>query len=817
MATRLWGQQTRDYLPPQPARLNKAGRLRLATALREVAPAAQVLTEPADLMAYAYDATGERYWPDVVVLPSSEEEVGRMLAVARRFGLPVIARGAGTNLSGGTIPLMGGMVLGMARLSRIRDINRNVLRMRAEPGVVNADAQATLSQFNLFYPPDPSSHRISTLGGNVAENSGGPHCVKYGVTVNHVLGLAGFLRDGTPLCLAREGLPGYLDLAGVVTGSEGTLMVVTEAELRIRPRPLGTATLLAVYPQVGQALTTVGRMVLEGLEPSCLELLDQATIALVEPFVQAGYPVDAGAVLLIEVEGSDEERRTAADEVVRLAHEDGAMWVRTATTADEADRLWRGRRAAYGALARQSAHVWVQDVTVPRPELPAMMEEVIDIGRRHGLDIITVAHAGDGNFHPNIAFDPADPDQLARMRAADREILEACVRRNGSITGEHGIGLDKLASLALMYGDGERDLMMGIKAAFDPELALNPYKAVLPPQSPGLPDSPSPALPQSWAPRTADAVQEAVRAARSAGLGLRVRGSGLRVSGGSDAILLSLAELNDIQSIDAGNLTATVDAGVRLGQLAEVLAPYGLEWPVDGWAPDETVGGVAAGALPAWREAGEGPVRDHVLGVEVVDGQGRLMRFGRPTIKNVAGYDVTKLLIGSWGSLGVITRLILRLRKRVPLHWSRLARADCTEAIQAARRLMAGPTRPKALVIRDTNVFVAWTSDDEGGQEIADPRGAWGNEVRESGIAFGYRHPAQWDNTPVEARLGAPGTFVWPDSGHMAGPCAWVRDHSDVWRRVGDVKLPEDPVLGPLTERVRRAWDPDAVFSRGGG
>lgn len=779
-----------------------------------MAPGAQVLSDPTDLMAYAYDATGERYWPDAVVLPSSGDEVGAVLRVARSFGLPVIARGAGTNLSGGTIPLRGGVVLGMARLSRLLEVDPALLRMRAEPGVVNADAQAVLERSQLFYPPDPSSHRISTLGGNVAENSGGPHCVKYGVTVNHVLGLDGFLADGTPIHVDRVSLPGYLDLAGVVTGSEGTLMVVTGATLRIRPKPLGTATLLAVYGGVGPALTTVGKMVLEGLEPSCLELLDQATIALVEPFVQAGYPVDAGAVLLIEVEGADEERRLAAVEIERMAREDGAMWVRTARSAEEADRLWRGRRAAYGALARQSAHVWVQDVTVPRPELPAMMEEVLDIGRRHGLEIITVAHAGDGNFHPNIAFDPADPDQVARMRAADREILEACVRRDGSITGEHGVGIDKLASLALMYSDDERDLMMGIKAAFDPAMTLNPYKAVLPPAGSSLPTADPPMRPESWVPRTSEEVQEAIRAARSQGVTLAARGAGLRAPE-SPGRTLSLLALNHILAVDPGNLTATVEAGVRLEELDHALKTYGLEWPVDGWSFNETVGGVVAGALPGWRDAGPGPIRDHVLGVEVVDGRGRRMRFGRPTAKNVAGYDMTKLLVGSWGVLGVMTRLILRLRKRVPLHWSQCRSVGVSAAVALARRLMAEPRRPEVLVIRSGAVVMGVSSGPLGGQEVGDPRVEWGRALRRGAVAFGYQDPARlsaWRDAEGE---DGPDVFVWPDSGHVAGPWEWVRDHSDVWRRVGGYQSPEDPVLGPLSERVRRVWDPDCVFFRG--
>jgi glycolate oxidase len=800
----LWGQESRELVPPR-FPVDGARWEQLRSRLLALLGPDQLLVEDGQLMAYSYDATGERHWPDLVVLPTTADQVGMVLALAREAGVPVVPRGAGTNLSGGVIPLMGGIVLGLARLNHIVHVDRDALRMVAEPGVVNEVAQRLLARDGLFYPPDPSSHRVSTLGGNVSENSGGPHCVKYGVTTNHVWGIEGFLVDGTPVALTRPEIPGYYDWAGLVTGSEGTLMCVTQMTLAIRPLPAGTLTLLASFPSPQPALDAVAEL-MPAVEPACLELLDQAAVQLVERFVHAGYPTEAGAVLLIEVEGDEATRAEAAQVARDLLDRQGALEVREARSQAEAEKLWLGRRAAYGALARQSAHVWVQDVTVPRPQLAAMLSEVEAIGRRHDLEVITVAHAGDGNLHPNIAFDPANRDQVERMREADREIMEACVRLDGSITGEHGIGIDKLANLALMYGAAEQDMMARMKRVFDPEWHLNPYKAILVPDAvPVPPVAPRPA----WNVEQEGDVPEAVAEARQERVRLVIRGAGIRRPNPAGQVL-DMRGLRGLINLDVRNQTAEVWAGTPLGELAAVLGQAGLEWPVDGWDDRETVGGVVAGALPPFRRVSSGPVRDNVLGVTVVTGEGHLVRYGRPTWKNVAGYDLTKLVVGSWGALGVITRIILKLRPRRELVWA-LDSLEPGEQLRRARAWLQRAEWPAALMATPKGLVTAWRdrAPREAGEPMVDPRPAWGAALRSDPGRLVWTEGV----TPDRLSVGDQGWLAWPEAGEAALPRHLTRP-GDVGAVIG-----EDVALTPLLERLRRdtraAWDPYHIFHPG--
>lgn len=802
----LWGQWARpewEAITVPPPALTPAAREQARQAAAAVVGASRVGAVPAALMAYSYDATGERHWPDAVVTVATPAEVGRVLAAVAPTGISVIARGAGTNLSGGTVPLYGGLVLALQRLQAQLAVDAAHLEVRAEVGWVNAELQAALAPHGVFFPPDPSSHRISTIGGNIAENSGGPHCVKYGVTVSHVLAVSGYLVDGTPLTLDRPVLPGDVDLLGVVVGSEGTLMVVTEATLALRPLPVGAGTALLSFPSPEAALATVSAIVAAHLEPSGLELLDAATIRLVEPFAQAGYPLDAGAVLLVEVEGDTDERAAALEAVEALALEQGAISVRVAATAEEAERLWIGRRVAYGALARQSAHVFVQDVTVPRPELAAMLTEVNAIAARHGLTAVTVAHAGDGNLHPTLAYDPADPDQVARLKAADAEILAAAAARDGSITGEHGVGIDKLDHLPLMYSADERERMAAVKRVFDPQGRLNPGKAIWtrnPVTSSARPGRPV------WQPVSVEEVAEAVVAARAEGLTLAVQGSGRR--GRRPGQPLATAGLAGIRAVHGDNLTVTVAAGTRMAELVGELAARGLEWPVSPWWPEETVGGVVAAGWPVFLEAGYGPLRDQVLGVTLVDGQGVRLRFGRPVVKNVAGYDLTKLAVGSAGRLGVLVELVLRLRPLRALTWR--CWAGDGAPTEAAWEALARPDRPFAVVAAPDGLWTGWTRDPgrSWGGEGPDPRMSWRDALEEllaAGAVF------------ADVGRGAPpppGTrFWWPETGVAVGE--FQADAAGVRRRVawGAWAKASTPAADRLAEAVIRAFDPDAVFS----
>ena len=440
----------------------------------------RVLTDPRDRMAYSYDATGEKYQCDAVFFPQTTTEVAEAVRIAHAHGIPIVARGAGTNISGGTLPVQGGLVLAMNRMNRILRIDPDDHLATVQPGVPNLRLQQALQPHGFFFAADPSSHRVSTIGGNVAENSGGPHCLKYGVTTNHVRGLEVVLADGEVVRIgsrAQEQPPGY-DILALLTGSEGTLAVVTEITLNILPLPPVRRTLLAVYDQLERAAATVSAIVAARLVPASMELLDRATIACVEPFVHAGYPEDADAVLLIEVDGAAAAVERAAQRIAAIATETGAREVRSPRDEAEQEALWLGRRSAFGAAARLSAHVWTQDVTVPRDRLVEAVHAVQEISTRWAVPILTVAHAGDGNLHPLIPFDPQDADGVRRMKAADHEIVAACVALGGSVTGEHGVGIDKLPTLPLQYGPVELEVMQRLKAALDPEDRLNPGKAI---------------------------------------------------------------------------------------------------------------------------------------------------------------------------------------------------------------------------------------------------------------------------------------------------------------------------------------------------
>jgi len=756
----------------------------------------RVRTDPATLMAYSYDATGERRSPHLVVLPDRPEDVGLALREADAIGAPVVVRGAGSNLSGGTMPLFGGLVLALARLTAPIQLDATHLAVRAQVGWVNAALNAALAFAHLFFPADPSSHRIATIGGNVQENSGGPHAYQYGVTEHHVLEMSGWLVDGTPLHLRRPTLPGNFDVLGLVVGSEGTLVAASEVMLALARRPAGTTTALVAFRTVRAACRAVADIVAAHIEPAALELLDRPTVELVERFAGAGYPLEAGAVLLIDLDGSEPARQQACQALNQVTDTPDRLTFHTTSQADEADRLWLGRRAAYGALARVSAHVFVQDVTVPRPELADMMDEVLAIAKRYQLTVLTVAHAGDGNLHPTLAYNPADPDEMRRLFAADTEILTAAARRDGSITGEHGVGIDKLEHLALMYNEDERRCMADLKRVFDPHGRLNPGKAIWTrtEPAPGRPRRPADPAGLFW-----DVLEEARREQQT----VRIVGAERRWPAPAEGLTFASASLDAWHDLNRDNLTATVGAGMRVAELDQALSRLGLEWAVDPLAPDETVGGVVAGALPSLREAGVGPVRSQVLGVTAIDGAGRCLRFGRPVLKNVAGYDVSKLWVGSFGRLGLITALTLRLRPRLPLVWRRLP-AGPDHLVDGAWQLLGRSNRPTAVLGQPGYLTTAWPeASDPGvgwGEAIADPRSALGQQLAAliaGGGSFGEvgragappPDPAQWQ-------------LWWPLTGVIAmAPGA-----------PPPVSRPADPVGEQLISGIRSVFDPDHLL-----
>jgi len=451
----------------------------LARSLSRLTSPDRVLSNPDDLMLYEYDALSSRRVPDAVVFPETTAEVSAIVKLAAASGLPVIARGAGTGLSGGAVVIEGGLVVSLARMKRILAIDIENERARVQPGVVNYDLSLAVADDGYCYVPDPSSQKACTLGGNVAENSGGPHTLCAGVTTNHVLGLEMVLMDGSVIHTGAPhwDRPGY-DLTGLMVGSEGTLGIVTEITVRLTRLPEAVKTLLAIYDRVSDATATVAAVTARGITPAALEMMDGFTLRAIEAATHAGYPLDAAAVLLLEVEGLKEEVEETALELEAIAAENHARSVRTARTPEERDLLWRGRKNAFGAMGRLAPNFYVQDGVIPRTRLVEMLDYIGEVEQRFGQHIGNIFHAGDGNLHPLILFDGRDPDQRQRVVQAAEAIMKRCVELGGSITGEHGVGIEKNELMPLIFSEDDLEMMRRIKSVFNPEGLLNPGKVL---------------------------------------------------------------------------------------------------------------------------------------------------------------------------------------------------------------------------------------------------------------------------------------------------------------------------------------------------
>ncbi|WP_053958736.1 FAD-binding oxidoreductase [Sulfobacillus thermosulfidooxidans] len=702
----LAGQLDRHHLTELYPGVDEQALQELIHELERFLEPQQMIVDYDQRMAFSYDATGERYVPDVVVFAKTADEVEQVIRACAHHHIYVIPRGSSSNLSGGTTPILGGLVLSLTAQRDILDIDTVSREVRIKPGVINWDLQQVLNSIGFFYPPDPASHKIATLGGNVAENSGGPHCVKYGVTTNHVVQLQVVLADGTKVWTptARD-YRTDLDFTGILVGSEGTMAIFTEIVVGIWPQPETMKTMLGVFSSVEQALDTVSALIAQQIVPATLELLDKKSLQLVESFVHAGYPVDAGAVLLIEVDGPLNDVTEKVARIQEIVQQQGATDFRIAATDLEADALWRGRRSHYGAAARLAPHLWIQDVTVPRPLLAAMMQDVLEIGHQYGFDIFCSAHAGDGNLHPIITYNPANPEELRRLKETDRAILQACVARGGAITGEHGVGIDKLENLDLMYGPKERQIMAHIKRAFDPKELLNPLKVVVAPKTVTADRAAvteARTRPSVWKPSSNEDLQDAIRTAIGKHVRLSVGGRFQRwpVVGGAPHTHIEMTALNQLVDFDPDNLTLEVGAGFAASELLALLHQQELDVPLLPYTGEDTVGGLIASNARNWRNSFLFGWRDVVLGVEWIDGRGDVLRFGRKTMKNVAGYDVTKLAIGSWGTLGAISKVILRLRP-YPKHrlFGYVSHSDAQALLRMSLDLSRHYDRPEGMVL----------------------------------------------------------------------------------------------------------------------
>ncbi len=461
----------------QPPKLDPA----LARRLQSVVGEEAVIADRDRLLVYESDGlTQYRFAPAAVVLPGSTEQVSEVLRVLHDAKQRFVARGAGTGLSGGALAVDDAILVGTARMNRILELDVANRRARVQPGVINAHlTQATLPH-GLIYAPDPSSQSACTLGGNVAENSGGPHCLKYGVTNRYVTGLTIVLPTGEVVSLGGlERDDESPDLVGLFVGSEGCFGIATEIELALIPRPEGVRTMLAIFESIEDAGRAVSDIMARGMLPAALEIVDQETIRAVEASVfAAGYPVDAGAALVVEFDGMEDGLDAEIAEALACCEAANAREVRTAANEGERAALWAGRKKAFGAMGRLAPDLLVQDATVPRTRLPEVLAKVGEIGRRYDLLVANVFHAGDGNLHPNLLFDRRDADEVERVEAASREIMAVCIDAGGTITGEHGVGLDKRQYMPLVCSEDVLDAMRSVKRAFDPWNRCNPGKVL---------------------------------------------------------------------------------------------------------------------------------------------------------------------------------------------------------------------------------------------------------------------------------------------------------------------------------------------------
>ena len=415
--------------------------------------------------------------PDAVVLPTERDQVRDVVLACRRAGVPIVPRGSGTGLIGGAMAPTGGVMVGLNRMNRILEIDLPNRCAVVQPGLINLSLSKAVAPQGWFFAPDPSSQMVSSIGGNVSTNAGGPHCLKYGITSNHVLGLE--IVTGTGEIVRLGGKvpdgPGY-DLTGAAVGAEGTFGIVTAATVRLMHVPEAIKTVLAMFTSIEIASDAVSAIIADGIVPAALEMLDDVIIRAIEEGIGAGYPKDAGAVLLIELDGPAAEVAVQADRVAAICRAHQALDLRVARDDAERAMLWKGRKEAAGAIGRVASNFLLQDAVVPRSKLPEIMRRMRAISERHRVLFANVFHAGDGNLHPLICYDESKPGELERAKAANEELLHACIALGGSVTGEHGVGVDKAKNLTLQYADADLNFMYRLRRIFDPDLTMNPGK-----------------------------------------------------------------------------------------------------------------------------------------------------------------------------------------------------------------------------------------------------------------------------------------------------------------------------------------------------
>ncbi len=645
-------------------------------ALRTLLTSKQVLSDQATLVAYEVDAGMDTGIADAVVFPYSTEEVARIVRWAVENQVALIARGAGTGLSGGAVAACGGVIVEFAHMQRVLAVDTQGRSALVEPALINLRLDERVKAEGLYFPPDPASQRASTIGGNVAENSGGPHCFKYGVTTNYVAGMRVVLADGSCVQLggSAQDYPEY-DLCGLMTGSEGMLGLMTEIRVRLLRNPPGVKTLLAVFDTVEQAGKAVSAVIAAGLVPATLEMMDQKIIGIIEPFAHAHLPLDAAAALIIDVDGYPQSLDAQMAEIVHILGLHGGYNMRVAHDEEERYKIWLARKSAGGAITREAPAYLTIDITVPRSRLAEILTKVNQICEHYHLRVGHLLHAGDGNLHPMVLIpEPDDPELLARVHAAGREMVQCCVEVGGSLTGEHGVGLEKRQLMTLMHNADELRAMWDVKQAFDPAGLLNPGK-MLPiahkDEMGPFADSSrhkheelkgmQAAMGALWSPATALEAAQGLLSLAQAGKKILLSGTGPAQHLQASWQQVSCAALQGMKTYAPDDLYITVGAGTPLAEVQAFLARDGKQLALAAPWPTVTVGGLVAANVNAPLHMRYGALRDQVLCATVALADGRVIRTGRPIVKNVAGFDMTRIFVGSYGTLGLLIDVSLKI------------------------------------------------------------------------------------------------------------------------------------------------------------
>ncbi len=731
-------ERVADEPAPAAAPAATPGNDPFVRALAGIFPPERLLADPAKLKPYERDLTMPMaVRPRAVVFATERQQVIDAVRACYRHKVPYVARGAGSSLSGGSLPVEGGIVIALKQMNRVLRVDPRSRVAVVEPGVVNLDVSRAAASFNLHYAPDPSSQAFCTIGGNVAFNSGGAHCLKYGMTANHVLGLEAVLADGEVVRLGGESLePAGPDLTPFFVGSEGLFGIALEVTLRLLPRVEAYRTVLATYPGLEAAGNAVAMVVASGLLPGALEIMDPLAIKATEAASHAGYPLDCGGLVIVELEGERVQVEAEFERLMDLIRRSGAQAVRVAQSDAERAALWKGRKAAFTAVRSLSKSYIVQDGVVPRGKLGAALAEIERLSRRYAVPVANVFHAGDGNLHPLILYAMEGVDcSFEKAERLSGEILRMCISMGGSITGEHGVGLEKRAYLPEMYGPAEMALMTEMRAVMDPATIANPGKMLLLDKGHGrevkvkVKAAAAHGRAGTVAPRDAAEVAEAVAAAER----VHVRGAGtkpgLAPAADEHATVIDTSALRGVLEYEPNEFTFTALAGTPVARIEALLAEHGQYLPFDPpfAAAGATLGGAVASGLSGPGRLRFGGVRDFILGGRFVDGSGRLIRAGAKVVKNAAGFDLPKLLVGSLGRLGVLAELTFKVFPKPESCASLEARfPSLAEAVAGAEKLLTAPLEIAALDIepRDGRGGDARAHRGAGGAARAAPRAA---------------------------------------------------------------------------------------------